>query len=44
MNESWQHPYVDIFKSFNVWDFQKTKKVGDVTIELVLLIITYKGQ
>ena len=38
MTEVWQYPYVDIFKSFDVWEGKTVKKVGDVTQELVTLL------
>jgi len=35
MTEVWQYPYVDIFKSFDIWEWKTARKVGDVTHELV---------
>lgn len=35
MTELWQHPFVDVFKHFDVWEWKIAKKVGDVTEELV---------
>ena len=39
MSEIWQYPYVDVFKSFNLWDWKNAKKLGEVTEDLVRPIV-----
>ena len=38
MTSIWEHPFVDIFKSFLVKQWKNAKKSGDVTFELVGLV------
>jgi len=38
MSEIWQYPYVDVFKSFNVWDWKNSKKMGEVSEDLVFFV------